>query len=75
MKYKDTLQLFDELIASGTPEPQARIQAQQLGYVGSEMNSITNILVKIENDLRWMRLVGGAMTLAFLSNGLAAWFR
>lgn len=64
MSYKDTLKLYDELIAGGCSETEARAQAQQLGEV-------TNIIEKIERDLYWLRIIGGAMALAFVSN----WFR
>ena len=75
MKYRDTLELFDELVAAGCPENQARIQAQQLGtmgtYFGDAISMMNAKLDKIDRDLIWMRIVGGAMTLAFLS----AWFK
>ncbi len=46
MSYKDTLELFDELVAGGASE--ARAQAKQLGGIG-------DILERIEKDLFWMR--------------------
>ena len=57
MIYKDTLELFDELVATGVSQDQARIQAKQLGGIG-------NILERIEKDLFWMRIVGGGMIIA-----------
>jgi len=75
MSYKDTLELFDELVAMGTPEHQARAQAKQLGAVTDFLvtmkNEVNNKLDKIDRDLIWMRVIGGAMTLAFLSS----WFK
>ena len=67
MKYKDTLELYDELIAGGCTESQARVQAKQLGATG-------NILDEIKNELYWMRLIGAAMTIAFFSNILIIGF-
>lgn len=72
MSYKDTLALYDELIAGGCSEAQARAQSKQLGglsdHFGTAIDDIHKILAKIEKDLFWMRLVGGAMTIAFVSN-------
>ncbi len=79
MQYKDTLQLFDELVATGVPDAQARIQAQQLGsmgnYIGDVISSVNEKLDKLEidlseirKDLSWMRIIGAAMTVAFFSN-------
>lgn len=74
MQYKDTLTLFDELVAAGTPEAQARAQAQQLGAIGDNFSNsiakIETVLGKLEKDSIWMRIIGAAMTVAFLSNGL-----
>jgi len=81
--YKDTLTLYEELVASGVPEGQAKVQAHQLGSVGDYMgNAINNMnakfvemdrkLEKIDKDLIWMRVIGAAMIVAFLSN---AWFK
>jgi hypothetical protein len=61
MAYKDSLTLYEELIATGTPEAQAKTTAHQLG-------DVTNILVKIEKDLMWMRVIGAAMVVAFMAN-------
>ena len=102
--YKDTLTLYEEMVATGMPEAQAKVQAHQLGgidtYVGdaihqmnkrmddkfnemddkfSEMehrfngkfNDVDKKLDKIDKDLIWMRVIGAAMIVAFLSN---AWF-
>jgi hypothetical protein len=70
--YKDTLTLYDELIEAGTPEAQARAQAKQLGEIGTVLDSMNVKLDKIDKDLIWMRVIGAAMIVAFLSN---AWFR
>ncbi|MGC1176698.1 MAG: hypothetical protein WA843_01390 [Candidatus Saccharimonadales bacterium] len=72
MSYKDTLTLYDELIAKGTSEAQARAQAEQLGqlgtYVGNMVNDVKMELIEIKKDLRWMYILGAAMTVAFFSN-------
>lgn len=44
MTYKDSLELYDDLIKSGLSETVARIQAHQLG-------SVTKLIKKIESDL------------------------
>ena len=69
--YKDTLTLYEELVASGVPDAQAKIQAHQLGGINDAMDRQTDILEDIKKDLFWMRIIGGAMIVAFLSN---AWF-
>lgn len=61
MAYKDSLALYNELIATGVPEAQAQTQAQQLG-------GVTDILVKIEKDLNWMRIIGAGMVAAYIAN-------
>jgi hypothetical protein len=71
MSYKDTLELYDELMAGGCTETQARVQAKQLGSIGTVLDSMNTKLDKIDKDLVWMRVIGAAMTLAFLS----AWFK
>ena len=70
--YKDTLTLYDELIEAGTPEAQARAQAKQLGEIGTVLDAMNVKLDKIDKDLIWMRVIGAAMIVAFLSN---AWFK
>ena len=74
--YKDTLTLYEELVASGVPDDQAKVQAHQLGgigtYVGDAISEVNRKLEKIDKDLIWMRVIGAAMIVAFLSN---AWFR
>ena len=80
--YKDTLTLYEELVASGVPDEQAKVQAHQLGSMGDYMgnaingmnarfNEMDRKLEKIDKDLIWMRIIGVAMIVAFLSN---AWF-
>lgn len=84
MSYKDTLTLYEELVAAGTPVPQAKIQAHQMGamgdYLGEAINDLNTTvrgvntrLDKIETDMFWMRLIGGAMTVTFFSNGFFMW--
>lgn len=52
MKYKDTLALYDELIASGTPDAQARAQAGQLGaatdVLGRAIENMTERFASID---------------------------
>ena len=71
MSYKDTLALYDDLVAGGCTEAQARVQAKQLGGVAEAISEHNDVMRKIEKDLFWLRIIGGAMALAFLSN----WFR
>lgn len=90
MSHKDTLELYDELVAGGCTEAQARVQAKQLASVGDNLaNALNRIddkftgaleridkrLIAIDKDLFWMRIIGGSMTLAFLSNGISSWFK
>jgi hypothetical protein len=77
MAYKDTLQLFDEMVENGESEDAARIHAQQLGamgtYIGDAINGMNSRLDKIDKDLTWMRIIGAAMTVTFFSNGFFMW--
>jgi hypothetical protein len=66
MKHKDTLTLYEELVASGISDTQAKIQAHQLG-------GVTDCLEEIKKDMWWMRAIGAAMTVAFFSNGFFMW--
>ncbi len=68
MAYKDTLTLYEELIAKGTPEPEAKTIAHQLGGVNDVMQEIRDEMHGIRKDMMWMRVIGGAMTLAFVGN-------
>ena len=75
--YKDTLTLYEELIAAGTSEAAAKIQAHQLGEVGNALSGLTTALnefkVSIEKDMFWMRIIGAAMIITFFSNGFFIW--
>lgn len=82
MEYKDTLTLYEELIAAGVPETSAKIQAHQLGGVtdcmgefSNTLNEFSNILNEIQKDMSWMRIIGAAMTVAFFSNGFFMWLK
>lgn len=75
MGYKDTLTLYEELIATGVSETSAKIQAHQLGAVTDCLDVISNTLKEIQKDMSWMRLIGAAMTVAFFSNGFFMWLR
>jgi len=72
MTYKDTLTLYDELVATGTPSEQAKIIAHQQGALASDMengfNGLNFTLKKIEKDLSWMRIIGAGMVAAYLTN-------
>ncbi len=68
MAYKNALTLYNELIATGIPEAQAQIQAQQQGDLVEEMGSIDKTLKQIEKDLFWMRSIGAGMIAAYLTN-------
>jgi hypothetical protein len=57
MEIKDTLTMYDELVAGGCTETQARIQAMQLG-------TVSNLVERIEKDLFWMRAIGAGMIVA-----------
>lgn len=58
---KDSLTLYDELIASGVPENQARVQAKQLG-------GVKDVVDNIEKDLFYLRLIGAAMVASIMAN-------
>lgn len=55
MSYKDTLTLYEELVATGTPEPEAKTIAHQLGALGSEVvntcNEIKEQLNKMDSKI------------------------
>ena len=44
MSHKDTLKLYDDLLAGGCTEAQARVQAEQLGSMGSFLEAAVNKL-------------------------------
>jgi len=83
MAYKDTLSIYKELLATGMPEAQADIQSHQMGSLADSLvgrfeamdarfetldAKLELSLQGISKDLKWMRIIGGAMTLAFLAN-------
>jgi hypothetical protein len=51
MSYKDTLTLYEELIASGKPDGEAKTQAHQLGALGS---AVVNTCNEIKEQLNKM---------------------
>ena len=78
METKDTLELYDNLIAGGCSESQARVQATQLGAMGTALsNSIDSVfgqlrridskLDKMDKDMFWMRAIGAGMIVSFLA--------
>ena len=75
----DTLKIYDDLKASGVPENQAHAQAMAIYHANRVtpedlklFEAKTQALYdKIVSDLMWMRLIGAAMTFAFVSN----WFK
>ncbi len=58
---KDTLTLYDELLAGGCTESQARIQARQLG-------DMSDVVKDVRQELKWLRIIGTAMATIFLAN-------
>ncbi len=76
MAYKDTLTLYDELVATGTPSEQAKIMAHQQGALSDEMGGRYNELnAKLDHsiqdlrkDLFWMRSIGAGMVAAYIAN-------
>jgi hypothetical protein len=70
MAYRSTLEIYDDLMASGHTEAQSRATANQLDWIGQEHAEMRLLLAKIDKDLIWMRVIGAAMTFAFLST----WF-
>jgi DNA anti-recombination protein RmuC len=59
MAYKDTLTLYEELIATGVPKEQASLQAHQLGSLGGEVvntcNEIKEHLNKLDSKMDQLR--------------------
>jgi hypothetical protein len=83
MAYKDTLTLYDELVATGTPSEQAKIIAHQQGDLADslvsrfekmdakfdQLNSKLDLSIQgLRKDLMWMKIIGGAMIVCFASN-------
>ena len=58
---KDTLTLYDELIAGGCTESQARVQARQLG----DMSDVAKDML---TELKWLKVIGLFMIGAFVGN-------
>lgn len=52
MSHKDTLTLYEEQIARGVPDEQARIIAHQLGNLADEFGSLTDELTRELRSLR-----------------------
>lgn len=82
MSYKDTLTLYEELVATGIPDSQAKIMAHQQGEVVSEMNNIGTILDKtmheiniklanIDTSMNWMKGIGATLAVAIIGNIVA----
>ena len=69
---KGTLQMYDELLAGGCTDGQARVQANQLGAAGDSfskaINDFNKEITEIKGELKWMRIIGSGMILAFLAN-------
>jgi hypothetical protein len=78
MSYKDALTLYEELLASGTDEGQAKAMAHQMSSLADEMGGRYNELSarldkrldSIDSNLKWMMIVGGVMAASFFSNVL-----
>lgn len=52
MQYKDTLTLYEELIAEGTPEAQAKVIAHQHGAVGSSIDNLRLDMNSFKADMK-----------------------
>jgi flagellar biosynthesis/type III secretory pathway protein FliH len=78
MSYKDALTLYEELVATGTEEGQAKAMAHQMSSLSDEMGGRYNELSarldkrldSIDSNLKWMMIVGGVMAASFFSNVL-----
>ena len=79
MSYKDTLTLYEEQVAAGVPDTQAKIIAHQLGAIGDELSIALNGIkekledfdkrfIKLDKDMFWMRYIGASMTISFFAN-------
>lgn len=44
MSYKDTLTLYEELVATGIPDAQAKIQAHQQGNLADEIGGVKDMI-------------------------------
>jgi len=80
MSYKDTLTLYEELVAAGIPDEQAKIIAHQQGGVvdemigtrlGKTMHEIDIKLTKIDSSMNWMKGIGGTIVVAIIGNIVA----
>lgn len=76
MIMKDALQIYDDLLAAGTPQAQAHAQARAMadsrGITSEDLlkleSKIFSRLDKIDSDMLWMRVIGGFMILMFSAN-------
>jgi len=79
MSYKDTLTLYEELVATGIPDAQAKIMAHQQGAVIDVMNGIgfrldkslqemQTTLAKHDTTLKLMMTFVVFMAAAFVAN-------
>ena len=88
MAYKDTLTLYEELVATGISDSQAKIMAHQHGELGDEVTNtcreikeqINNLdkkldvsLSEIKVDMRWIKGIGYIMILLFIANFFKIW--
>lgn len=58
MEYKDSLEIYDELLAAGTPEAQARIQAHQFGNIDKVLERLEYKFDKFQTIIY---IMGGAI--------------
>ena len=79
MSYKDTLTLYEELVATGIPDSQAKIMAHQQGAVIDVMTGIgfrldkslqemQTTIAKHDTTLKLMMTFVAFMTAAFVAN-------
>ena len=68
MAYKDTLTLYEELVATGIPDGQAKIQAHQHGGMIDALGEQTDLIKEIKKDLMWMRIIGVGILTVFMAN-------
>lgn len=74
MQVKDTLTLYEELVATGVPDDQAKIQAHQLGGIASMLStsidefkqSMDSFKSEIRSDYKWIMRIGGFISITLI---------
>lgn len=78
MTYKDTLTIYEELVATGISDSEAKVQAHQFGSINvfildvkqdleKSLSEIRDELKSMKKDMLWMRLIGAALFAAMLA--------